>query len=365
VSKALARRFPVLIGTIVLCFLVLAVPVRASTPMAKFTSTSKVEPDQPTALAISRDGDLYISDRGRNEILEWMPPGSLRIVAGTGMTGLTGDGGPADRAELDGPGSLVITPNGTLYFTQAGRHLPVSWSGGMFNTVIRQITLAGTIRTIAGLDPSCPSGPVQSVPAESALFYGASLSLSPGGALAMDARLCVGNLVDQGFGPNLLLTSGRFVKDASDPVPAVASVNCGSGVPGQGFHAFGCTSGGGHPNELLVVRSDGSSVAYPVHRGVDFAVGDGEVAATYDGDLVRVTSSRLVPLLTNDELLRALHIQPIADIGAPTVDADGDIYFVASVINRSGCQNRILERTTGGTIRQIWASSASRKNTCF
>jgi hypothetical protein len=336
-------------------------------------STGEVTPDQPIGLAVSHDGDLYIADRGRNEVLEWMPSGKFRIVAGTGVAGLTGDGGRSDRAEVNDPDSLVITPNGTLYFTQAGRYqAPVSSSGGKLNTVIREITPAGTIRTIAGLHPSCPSGPVRSVPAESALLYGASLSLSPGGALAVDANLCVNDIHDQRFGPNLLLTSsGRFIKDASDPVPVVASVDCGSGIPGPGFHVFGCMSGGGntaygHGNELLVVRSDGSSVGYPDYQGVDFAVGDGEVVATYDGNLVRVTSSRLVPLLTNQELLSDLHIRPIADIGAPAVGADGDIYFVASIMGGgSGCQNRILDRTTGGALLQIWESSSSRNNVCF
>ncbi len=201
-------------------------------------STGEVTPDQPIGLAVSHDGDLYIADRGRNEILEWMPSGKFRIVAGTGVAGLTGDGGRSDRAEVNDPDSLVITPSGTLYFTQAGRYqAPVSSSGGMLNTVIREITPAGTIRTIAGLHPSCPSGPVQSISAESALFQGANLSLTQGGALAVDASVC--DIHDQGFGPNLLLTSsGRFVKDTSDPVPAVASINCGSGVAGRDSRSF-------------------------------------------------------------------------------------------------------------------------------
>jgi hypothetical protein len=337
-------------------------------------STGKVTPDQPIALAVSSDGGLYIGDSGRNEVLEWMPSGRFRIVAGTGVAGLTGDGGPANRAEVDAPDSLVITPNGTLYFTQAGRYLGlVSSSGRVLGTVIREITPVGTIRTIAGLHPSCPSGSVRSVPAESALFYGASLSLSPGGALAVDASLCVNSMQDQRFGPNLLLTSsGRFTKDASDPIPAVAAIDCGSGVSGPGFHVFGCMSGGGdtahgHGPELLVIRSDGLSVAYPDNdnQSGDFAVGDGEVVATYDGNLVRVTSSRLVPLLTNEELQRSLRIRAVADVGAPTVGATGDIYFVALIMSRAGCQNRILERTTGGALRQIWGSSLSRSNTCF
>jgi hypothetical protein len=334
-------------------------PVRAA-------STAEVEPDQPVALAISGDAHLYIGDRGRNEILGWTPSGGFRVVAGTGRAGLTGDGGPAVRAEIDAPTSLVATPGGTLYFTQAGRDRAPS-SGGMRNSVIREITRAGTIRTVAGLRPRCLPGPARSIPAQSALFDGASLSLSPNGALAVDALLCIGEIHARGLGPDLLLTSsGRFVEDASHPLPPVASVDCGSGVPGHGFRAFGCESGGGHPRELLVVRSDGSSAAYPDYRGGEVVRGDGEVVATYDVSLVRVTRSRLVVLLTTRDLARALHVRrsAIADLYAPAVDGRGDVYFVASTLSRAGCRNGIIERTTGGTIRELWASSTSRGNTC-
>ena len=301
-------------------------------------STGKVTPDQPIALAVSRGGDLYIGDRGRNEILEWMPSGRFRIVAGTGVAGLSGDGGAANRAEVNNPGNLVVASDGTLYFAQVGHtYAPVDLSSGetfkTFSTAIREITLAGTIRTIAGLHPRCSTRSVRSVPAESALFNGASLALSPSGAMSVNANLCVDNAYGSEVGPNyqLLASSGRFIRDTSDPIPAVASIDCGSGVRGPGFHVFACASGGGetaygHGPELLVVRSDGSSVAYPDNdnQSGDFAVGDREVVATYDGNLVLVTSSRLVPLLTNEELQSALRIQPGAHIGALTVGADGD-----------------------------------------
>jgi hypothetical protein len=344
----------------------------ASTGAAR---TGKVAPDEPYSLAVSRAGDLYIGDGGRNEVLEWTPSRGFRVVAGTGVAGLSGDGGPADRAEVDSPGMLVISPSGTLYFTQAGRYLgPMSSSGGMVNRVVREVTPEGTIRTIAGLHPSCLSGPVRSVPAESALFGGAYLSIARDGDLAVNASLCVGNMQDEGFGPHLLLTpSGRFVKDASEPVPAVASISCADSVPGPGFQVFSCMSGGGdtadgHGPELLVVRSNGSYVSYPDYEGGDFAAGDGEVVATYDGNLVRVTATRLVPLLTSTSLRSALGTS-LADIGSPTVGTDGDIYFVVSIYpgrgRPPGCQSRILERTTGGAVRQIWGSPPSQKDVCF
>lgn len=157
---------------------------------------------------------------------------------------------------------------------------------------------------------------------------------------------------------------------ASNSVPAIAS-DCGRSVSGRGFRVFSCMSGGAraghpHPKELLVVRDDGSSVAYPAFRVGEFAVGDGEVVATYNVNLVRVTSSRLVPLLTSGELARALHVQSTAimDIHDPRVDTRGDIYFVASVLSasHSGCRNPLLELTVG-TVHEI-RSSTSRNNIC-
>lgn len=144
-------------------------------------------------------------------------------------------------------------------------------------------------------------------------------------------------------------------------VPTVSLAGCGSAVSGQGFRAFGCMSGGGgtgrgHGREILVIRSDGSSVAYPDYGGGFLAVGDGEVVATHDdSSLVRVTSSRLIPLVTPGELRRALHLRPtaLAYIYAPKVDAHGGVYFRASVF--PGCQNRLLKRTAGGAIHQIRA----------
>ena len=149
---------------------------------------------------------------------------------------------------------------------------------------------------------------------------------------------------------------------------------CGSGVSGQGFHVFPCMSGGAraghpHPKELLVVRSDGSSVAYPDYGGMEVTGSGGEVVAAYDDSLVRVTSRRLEPLVTHDELSSALHVHAILimGFGRIRVDARGDIYFFASTLvhGRHGCQNRYLERLTGGTIRQMWTSSSPPNNICY
>ena len=158
----------------------------------------------------------------------------------------------------------------------------------------------------------------------------------------------------------------------SNPLPDGAS-DCGRGVSGPGFRVWACLSGGAnagrpHPKELLVARSDGSSAAYPAFGGQDLAVGGGEVVATHDLDLVRVTSGRLVQLVTTNELAKALHVRPTALVWPMydlRVDGRGDVYFVVSVPNPrlGGCRNPLLERTASGAIHQIRASIA-RSSVC-
>lgn len=124
----------------------------------------------------------------------------------------------------------------------------------------------------------------------------------------------------------------------------------------------GAAAGHPHPKELLVLRSDGSSAAYPAFRLGGLAAGGGEVVAAYDLGLVRVTGRRLVTLVTADALARALHVRPTAvmDLYDLRVDARRDVYFVASVLRgrRSGCRTPLLERTHGA-IRQIRASTTT------
>jgi hypothetical protein len=151
-------------------------------------------------------------------------------------------------------------------------------------------------------------------------------------------------------------------------------VNCRRGVPSLDFQVFACMSGGArtgrpHPKELLVVRNDGSSVAYPDFGGQVLGGGYGEVLASYHDSLVRVTGRQLVPLVTQDGLASALHNQKIRIMGFGhlRVNTLGDVFFSASTLirGRHGCQNRYLERLADGTIRQISASSSPPSNICY
>jgi hypothetical protein len=131
----------------------------------------------------------------------------------------------------------------------------------------------------------------------------------------------------------------------------------------------GAATGHPHPKELLVVRGDGAAVSYPAYRVARPAIGGGQVVAVYDDALVRVTGRRLVPLVTRDGIVRAIHrrtalIMGIGDVG---VDARGDVRFAVSTLirGRYGCQSRTLERLAGGRLRQLRASSAPPNDVCW
>jgi DNA-binding beta-propeller fold protein YncE len=89
------------------------------------------------------DGDrLYFADTLANRIrvidLAATPP-TIDTFAGTGATGLNGDGGPAVEATLYHPRDLELGPEGDIYVADTD------------NSVIRAINRAdGTIRTVAG-----------------------------------------------------------------------------------------------------------------------------------------------------------------------------------------------------------------------
>jgi len=92
----------------------------------------------PGGLVISPAGELYIAEERTHRIRKITKDGTISLVAGSGMAGFSGDGGPAVNAELNNPSQMVFDKKGNLFFTDRR------------NDKIRKIDTNGIITTIAG-----------------------------------------------------------------------------------------------------------------------------------------------------------------------------------------------------------------------
>lgn len=87
-------------------------------------------------VAIDVDGNVYIAANGRVRKVD--TNGIITTIAGTGTKGFSGDGGPADEAQVDRLTGVTVDTNGNVYFID------------FRNSRIRRIDTHGVITTIAG-----------------------------------------------------------------------------------------------------------------------------------------------------------------------------------------------------------------------
>ena len=113
------------------------------------------ELNEPVGIAFNSTGDMFIADSGNNVIREVTPSGIITTVVGTGAGGYLGDGGPATSAELNSPVDVACDALGDLFISDTGNKVvrEVSHSG-----IIS--TLAGT-GISGGSGNSGPSGAAQ------------------------------------------------------------------------------------------------------------------------------------------------------------------------------------------------------------
>lgn len=96
--------------------------------------------DNPTAVAIDYQGNIFVSDQFNQRIRRIAPDGRIATVAGNGTAGFAGDGGPANASgvQLNFPGGLATDQAGNLYFADGPNHR------------VRRIDRQGNLRTVAG-----------------------------------------------------------------------------------------------------------------------------------------------------------------------------------------------------------------------
>ena len=93
----------------------------------------------PTGVAVDSSGNLYVTDRVNNSIVKMTPAGIITTLAG-GSIGATNGTGTA--ASFNGPGGIAVDSSDNVFVVDTENHL------------IRKITPAGVVTTLAGSRPA-------------------------------------------------------------------------------------------------------------------------------------------------------------------------------------------------------------------
>ncbi|MGE0131648.1 MAG: BACON domain-containing carbohydrate-binding protein [Blastocatellales bacterium] len=78
--------------------------------------------NSPRGVVVDSNGVVYIADTGNNRIRKIARDGAITTVAGTGIEGFRGDGGPAINANLNAPYGIAVDAAGAVYFSDFGNH---------------------------------------------------------------------------------------------------------------------------------------------------------------------------------------------------------------------------------------------------
>jgi uncharacterized protein (TIGR03437 family) len=88
----------------------------------------------PLSVTVDAAGNLYIADRFNNSIRK-VSNGVISTVAGSWMSGFSGDNGPATSALLSAPMSVAVDSAGNLYIADHDNNRIRKVSGGLITTV--------------------------------------------------------------------------------------------------------------------------------------------------------------------------------------------------------------------------------------
>lgn len=103
-------------------------PAAASTPIITTVAGGRLASAVPTSLAgprtaaVDNHGDVYFTDTDNNMIRRVDTAGNVTTIAGTGVPGGSGDGGPARAAQLWRPHGVAVDNHGHVYVADSPNH---------------------------------------------------------------------------------------------------------------------------------------------------------------------------------------------------------------------------------------------------
>jgi RHS repeat-associated protein len=283
---------------------------------------------RPTSLAIDADGSIFIADTYNQVIRKVAPNGTISTVAGNGIYGFGGDGGPATAASLRYPQSVAVDAHGNLFIAEEYR--------------VRKVAPNGLISTVAGNGISQSSGDGGQATAA---------GISPG-HVAIDSR---GNIFVSDFG------NSQIRRVAPDGIITLVVGNGSPGLPSNGD--------GGPATAARISRPTGLNVN---------SIGDLFAVDFIDNRVRKITSSlrrfdgaeHLVPSEDAGDVfhfdstgrhLRTLDARTNAVVRAFTYNPDGLLVQITD----GDANITTIEREAGGNARAIVSAYGKRTALSF
>jgi sugar lactone lactonase YvrE len=308
--------------------------------------------NMPAAAASDTKGNLYIADTANNVIREILANGMIKLIAGTGNPGSTGDTGAATSATLNAPEGLAVDGAGNVYIADTG------------NNRIRYVdALSGSISTVAGTGAAGYSGDFAS-PLTAQFNDPTGLFLTPGGLLYVaDTGNNVIRSIAFGYSPRVLTTAGAstpgFNGDGGPATLAQLQSPKGIALDANG-NMFIADTGN---NRIREVTSSGLISTIAGQQGGGY-IGDGLASATeLNGPVgLAVDSGGTIYIAdTLNNRIRAIsggQIITVAGTGDPTSTGDNGTSGIASIngpeaVALDSTGNLLLLETAGNKVRRI------------
>jgi len=289
------------------------------------------------AIAVGADGSIYITS-GWSLVRRIGPDGIISTVAGTGVWGVNGEGGPATAAQLAQPRGLAVGPDGSLYIADVGG-----------TPRILRLGPDGILTKIAGGGLCCSPGDGGS--ALLTYVHASGLAVGPDGGLYLaDLQLQRIRMVDPGGVIHTIAGSG-VLGFSGDNGPAAAA------QLGQSFHLAAGPDGSVYIPDLTAHRIRQVAPLLPDASLAEFVI------PSEDGrELYQFTSGGR-HLKTLDTLTGALRYQFGYDVDGyltSITDGDGNI----TLIERTGATPAAIvapggQRTVLGVNGDGWLSSVT------
>jgi sugar lactone lactonase YvrE len=251
----------------------------------------------PQRIAVDATGNLYVAEQYNECIRKINTLGIITTIAGNGLPGYGGDGGPATAAYLHWPTSVAVDSLGNVFIADYVNHR------------IRRVDLSGTITTFAG---------------------NGAYSYSGDGGPATAAAMKYPNGIAVGSADNLWIADGVNYRLRKVDPSGIISTIVGNGIMGHIPDGCSDTSSGVYANGVAL---DGSGNVYII-----------------DGSSIRKISNNYSPIFING------HIQSLSVCENDSVQSvDTLLAIFDSDLNQDETWS-VLSSATHGTVIAFYSN---------